>query len=226
VPEVHATPRGLRAGRDDPLAALVDRWRAVLAPFAHGDAVTAVGRALFDRYDEPHRRYHTRAHLGAVVGALFLDLAPDPVSVELAAFFHDAVYDPRAPAGANERDSAALAGAWLGGLGVPAAVLDEVERLVLTTIGHHVAVGDAAGAVLNDADLAVLGAPGPAYAAYTQAVRAEYRWLDDASWRIGRSAVLRGLLDRPRLFMTARGFAQREGAARENIAGELRALAE
>jgi predicted metal-dependent HD superfamily phosphohydrolase len=207
------------------MVTLEERWRALLAPFAAGGAA-AVGRALLDRYAEPHRRYHTVAHLQAVVGALFLDLATDPASVELAAFFHDAVYEPRATAGANERDSAELAATSLGSLGVPAATVNEVARLVLTTVDHRVPVEDADGAVLNDADLAVLAAPRPAYAAYAEAVRAEYAWLDDPTWRAGRAGVLAGLLDRPRLFMTSRGFAQWEAAARENVAAELRALTE
>jgi len=203
---------------------LEERWRALLAPFAPTAAVAAAGRDLLARYDEPHRRYHTRAHLAAVVGALFLDLARDPGSVELAAFFHDAVYDPRAPAGSNERESAALAAASLVPLGVPPPMVEEVERLVLTTVEHRAAPGDANAAVLNDADLAVLGAPPAAYAAYVAAVRAEYGWLDDDGWRAGRAQVIAGLLDRARLFGTERGSARWEAAARANLAAELEEL--
>ncbi len=204
---------------------LAAHWARALAPFRAGSAVDDPGRALVERYAEPHRRYHTVAHLEAVVGALFLDLARDPPHVELAAFFHDAVYDPRAPAGANERASAALAAAVLPPLGVPPASVDEVGRLVLTTADHRVATGDADGAVLNDADLSVLGAPASGYAAYVAAVRSEYGWLDEAAWRAGRAQVVGGLLDRPRLFMTARGFARWEEAARANLRAERAALA-
>jgi predicted metal-dependent HD superfamily phosphohydrolase len=200
------------------------RWRALLAPFAPADAVAAAGRSVLDRYREPHRHYHTVGHLEALVGTLFVDLARNPRTVELAAFFHDAVYDPRAPAGANERDSAALAEAVLAALGVPPAPVGEVTRLVMTTADHRVAPHDADGGVLNDADLSVLGAPEPAYAAYTAAVRAEYGWLDEASWREGRAQVVAGLLERPRLFATARGSRLWEAAAQTNLRAELRAL--
>ena len=208
------------------MAAAAARWRALLAPYAPAGAVAAAGRSLIDRYAEPHRRYHTVAHLDAVVDGLFLDLAPEPVSVELAAFFHDAVYDPRAPGGANEADSAALAESVLSSLLVPAATVAEVARLVLTTVDHRVADADANAAVLNDADLAVLASPHAVYERYRAGVRAEYGWLDDASWRAGRAAVVTGLLGRPRLFATARGAARWEAAARGNLARELGTLTE
>lgn len=69
--------------------------------------------ALVARYREPHRRYHGVAHLAAVLRTLDELLAPEPASpaVRFAAWFHDAVYDPTAPAGANE---AASAWSWPG----------------------------------------------------------------------------------------------------------------
>ena len=99
---------------------LAARWAGLVARWgAPEEDVSRLGSALVGRYAEPHRRYHTVAHLEAVADALFLDLAADPVCVELAAFFHDAVYDPRAPRGANESASAALAEADLRSLGAP-----------------------------------------------------------------------------------------------------------
>jgi predicted metal-dependent HD superfamily phosphohydrolase len=202
---------------------LLERWAALVAPWGAGDAVSEVGEAIVARYAEPHRRYHTVAHLDAVVGALFLDLADDPVAVELAAFFHDAVYDPGAAAGDNERRSAALAGAVLAPLGAPRATVTAVARLVLTT-ADHTAHGDVDAGVLNDADLAVLGAPAVEYDAYVRAVRAEYGWLDEQDWRLGRRAVLAALLDRPSLYATERGRGRWEARARDNVASELLGL--
>jgi predicted metal-dependent HD superfamily phosphohydrolase len=176
------------------------------------------------RYAEPHRHYHTVAHVAAVVEALFLDLAADPASVELAAFFHDAVYDPEAPPGANERASAALAASSLPGVGVPAPAVGEVVRLVLTTIDHRSWPGDANAAVLNDADLSTLGAAPGVYGAYVAGVRAEYAWLGEREWRAGRGRVVLGLLARPRLYATERGVARWEAAARANLRAELEEL--
>ena len=80
----------------------------------------------------------------------------DPDAVRLAAWYHDVAYDPERAD--NEQVSAARARAGLRGL-VPDARVDEVERLVLLTAGHDPAPDDANGAVLCDADLAVLAGP-------------------------------------------------------------------
>ncbi len=176
---------------------------------------------LLARYAEPHRRYHTAEHVEEVLAAVdaLRDLAADPAAVELAAWMHDAVYDPRAPAGANEEASARLALARVGG---PRG--EEVARLIRLTADHTCAAGDANGAVLLDADLWILGAPPARYERYRAGVRAEYGHLDDEAWRVWRSGVLRALLARPRLYVTHRFRDRLEPQARRNLAGELAAL--
>jgi len=200
------------------------RWSEVAGRWgAPAAEVTATGGRLRRRYAEPHRRYHTLSHVVAVLDALFLDLADHPDEVTLAAWYHDAVYDPTSPGGRNEEASATLAGEELGALGAPPAVTACVARLVRSTAAHL--ADDADSAVLNDADLSILGAPGAAYTAYTTAVRDEYGSLDDAAWRAGRSAVLERLLAREHLFATGRGRERWEASARRNLAAELAALA-
>jgi predicted metal-dependent HD superfamily phosphohydrolase len=56
------------------------------------------------------------------------------------------------------------------------------------------------------------------------AVRAEYGWLEERDWHLGRRAVLTALLDRPSLYATERGRARWEANARANVAAELSAL--
>jgi len=97
---------------------------------------------------------------------------------------------------------------------------------VLLTAGHDPAPDDADGAVLCDADLAILAADPEAYAAYTRAVRAEYAHVPDDAFRTGRAAVLQGLLDLPALFRTPHGHAMWEPRARANLRTELRNLTE
>ena len=65
---------------------------------APDDAITAAGADVEARWAEPHRRYHTTAHLHAVLSNVdtLAAQADDPDLVRLAAWFHDAVYDPRA----------------------------------------------------------------------------------------------------------------------------------
>lgn len=172
------------------------------------------------RYREPHRAYHDERHLAEVLVALdALTGAAAPAAVLLAAYWHDAVYDPRATD--SEERSALLAERELPPLGLGAG---EVARLVRLTATHDPAPEDGAAALLCDADLAVLAAPPQRYAQYAAGVRAEYAHVADEAFRAGRAAVLRRFLDRPAVYATAAGRERWEAAARRNVAAELVAL--
>lgn len=209
------TPR-----RDIAADRLRERWDA-FAP-----QLPELGEELIGRWGEPHRRYHDVRHLDAALAAL-AELrrggatgAAEPVAT-WALWFHDAVYVGRP--GEDERDSAALASERLTGR-LPAADVAEVVRLIGLTVDHAPAASDARGAALSDADLAVLGAIPGRYDVYARDVRAEYAFLDDATFRAGRTRVLEGLLAHEALFATVHGRARWEPAARVNIAAELARL--
>ncbi|MGI8701602.1 MAG: HD domain-containing protein [Nocardioidaceae bacterium] len=182
-----------------------------------------VGDGLVSRYGAASRIYHDVRHLRHVLETLDLlaGECDDLDAVELAGWFHDAVYDVRR--GDNEEASAALAEVVLGPR-LDSAVLAEVVRLVLLTRDHAVPDGDRNGAVLCDADLVVLAGETQEYDAYAQRVRAEYADVSDEDFRAGRSAVLRGLLDLPSLFSTRLGRDEWEKPARANLARELASL--
>jgi predicted metal-dependent HD superfamily phosphohydrolase len=179
--------------------------------------------ALIAAWSEPHRSYHGLAHLAAVLGivAQLEAAASDPVAVRLAAWYHDAVYEPTQSD--NEAVSAQRARAGLRGL-VPDERIDEVERLVLLTAGHDAEPGDSNGAVLCDADLAVLAGPPDAYAAYASAVRTEYGHLSDEVFTAGRIAVLEQLLGLPALYRLPAVAAEWTPRARANLTAELTLL--
>jgi predicted metal-dependent HD superfamily phosphohydrolase len=203
---------------------LLAQWIKALPPApdpAAGAAITATGAELLDRWQEPHRHYHTVDHLAAVLSIVdaYAGEAQDPQSVRLAAWFHDAVYNPRG--GNNEELSARLAERTLPALGVHAIQVAEVARLVRLTAGHDPAPGDRNGALLGDADLAILASPAPEYRAYVRAVRAEYAHVPDDAFNAGRAAVLRSLLDLPALFRIPALAARWEEAARRNVRAEL-----
>ncbi|MER5949606.1 hypothetical protein ABT127_26495 [Streptomyces sp. NPDC001904] len=180
---------------------------------------------LLTRWAEPHRRYHTRTHLTAVLD--HIDVlerhAANPDTVRLAAWFHDAVYRP--DRSENEERSAALAERALTEAGLPRSQVTDVARLVRLTVTHDPADGDPDGETLCDADLAILAADPAAYAAYTRAVREEYAFVPDEAFREGRAAILRQLLDLPALFRTPYGKRHWESPARDNLTTELRLLA-
>ncbi|MEH1102239.1 HD domain-containing protein [Micromonospora sp. CPCC 205561] len=210
------------------MAELLDRWRAAAQGAGATDPVelARAGGELLARWREPHRHYHTTGHLTAVLDVVdaHASAAGRPDLVRLAAWCHDAVYDPRAEGDANERHSAALAGTLLARSGLPADAVDEVRRLVLLTAGHAVDPGDADGALLCDADLAVLAAPPEAYDRYAAAIRREYAHVPDPAFRAGRARVLAGLLALPALFRLPTLANRWEPRARANLTRELTTL--
>jgi predicted metal-dependent HD superfamily phosphohydrolase len=185
-------------------------------------------RDLLERYREPHRRYHGIRHVARVLDdveriAAGVGLPADHGAVLLAVCFHDAVYEPRRST--NESDSAALARRVLVGLGVDESRIAEIERLVLATAAHEPIdpERDPPGAVLLDADLAILGSAPSSYAAYVVGVRAEYAHVDDAAWRAGRATVIDHFLARAKIFCTP-VMAPAEARARTNLTAERAAL--
>ena len=211
------------------MTSLVDQFAAAArrAGATADDAdLAAAGEYLLARWSEPQRHYHTGEHLSAVLEVVdaHAGLAPHPERVRLAAWLHDAVYDPRALGDANERDSAEFAAGLLGTLGVPDEVAADVARLVGLTAGHATGDDDPDGELLCDADLAVLAGDDEAYAAYTAAIRREYAHVPDDAFRGGRTQVLTALLELPSIYRLAPLRAAWEDRARANLAAELAVL--
>jgi predicted metal-dependent HD superfamily phosphohydrolase len=191
----------------------------------HDDAVTtAVLADLLARWSEPHRRYHNLTHLAEVLGVLRHLPGGDSAAVRLAAFFHDAVYQPDVTGTANEDASAVLVERLASRCGFSRASVSEARRLVLLTAGHAPLPGDVSGAALCDADLAILAAPPMRYLEYAGGIRAEYAHLDGATFASGRRAVLRDLASRQPLFTTEYGQREFEKPARSNLAREISML--
>jgi predicted metal-dependent HD superfamily phosphohydrolase len=202
-----------------------------LVASAPPERAESVGRSLISRYAESQRHYHDGRHLAEVLDAvdLLAEHADDPDAVRLAAWFHDAVYEPTAGPGANEEASARLAEDVLTGLGRPAAEVKAVAALVRGTEHHEPSPAAASAgdtAVLFDADLAILGSSPGRYAEYAADVRAEYAHVPETSFRSGRAAILRGFADRPRIYLTPTAYTRWESAARTNLAAELAHLSD
>jgi len=208
------------------VTSLVDQFRAAAreAGATADDAdLAAAGEYLLARWSEPQRHYHTVAHLAAVLGVVdeHSGLAPHPERVRLAAWMHDAVYDPRALGDANERDSAEFAAGLLATLGVPDEVAGEVARLVGLTAGHATGEDDRDGELLCDADLAILASDEQAYADYTAAIRREYAHVPDDAFKGGRAQVLKALLELPAIYRLPPLREAWEARARANLEREL-----
>ena len=198
------------------------RWRATLAALgAHDDGTLA---ALLDAYAEPQRAYHTLAHLDDCLAQLdrFAHLAERRAEVELALWFHDAVYDVRSST--NEADSAAWARRFLEGHGVAEDVVARVEGHVLAT-GHADAPPGGDAALVVDVDLSILGRDEETYDRFEAQVREEYAWVPGPLFRAKRREILAGFLARPRLYVHDEVAAAYDAPARANLARAIEALA-
>jgi predicted metal-dependent HD superfamily phosphohydrolase len=207
-------------------------WRldvAELAPRAHADAAAATEADLVARLAEPHRRYHGPQHLVEMFWALEeLEAAGSIGSrqtalARVAAWFHDAVYDPAAPAGANESDSAELASRALRALGMGGEDVATVCALVTVSAEHRLPA-DGLHAAFHDADLWILAAPEDRFDEYCTQVREEYAAVPDPEYASGRTAVLTPFLRRESVYATAHGQAAWEERARRNLSRELSRL--
>ena len=167
-------------------------------------------------WSEPQRRYHTLRHLVDCLG-LFeatLHLAERPAEVEMALWFHDAIYDLKAKD--NEVRSAAWASQALSDAGVSALVCSRVHDLVMFTC-HDADATSSDGRLLVDIDLSILGADPERFDEYEVQVRQEYAWVPGLLFRRKRREILQGFLARRGIYGTA-WFRQRfEAAARENL---------
>ncbi len=149
------------------------------------------------------------SHLGEV-----LSLARHPGEVEVALWFHDAVYNPRGSA--NEHASAEWAVRVLTAAGASPAILKRVQGLIMATC-HDAQPIEADQQLLVDIDLAILGASPQRFEEYQRQIRFEYAWVPGLVYGVKRKQVLRGFLKREQIFSTAAFLARYEAQARSNL---------
>jgi predicted metal-dependent HD superfamily phosphohydrolase len=187
-------------------------------------APAGVYEEVVARYAEPHRHYHTARHLDecfAELTAVRAD-ATHPGEVELALWFHDAIYEPRRHD--NEQRSADWAREVVARAGLDASVSERVATLIMATRHDAEPTGRDAG-VLVDVDLSILGAEPARFDEYERDVRAEYGWVPEALFRRERRKILQRLLERERIYNTPRMRESHEPRARANLARSLATLA-
>jgi predicted metal-dependent HD superfamily phosphohydrolase len=202
-----------------------DSWRRVWSELGAHTIDGGVFNQLVAAYSERHRHYHTLQHLRECLAhcEAAASLARRPAEVEIALWFHDAVYDQRRAD--NEERSAEWAWRAILAAGCAEEVAQRVQSLVLATRAHEAPAGDADTQLLLDIDLAILGAAPARFAEYGSQVRAEYAHVPEADFRAGRAQVLAGFLARPRIYATAAFHDALEHRARENLAQALAVLA-
>ena len=140
----------------------------------------------------------------------------------MAAWFHDAVYQPDRDD--NEERSAYAAYDAMEQAGASPELIAEVVRLIRLTATQEADPDDVAGAVLCDADLSILGAAPEKYQEYARFIRQEYAHLPIDQFNAGRARVLRSFLEREHIYHTPLARKLWEDQARENLAAEIAAL--
>ena len=198
---------------------------------------TALGEDLLERYEQPHRKYHTSVHLSEMLTALKTlykrHHTATPRAVLLAAWFHDAVYE--ANPGEDEAASADLARTALTPLASTGSLTNRevtaIAHLIELTASHQLADGIeeyTSGALTRadaefflDADLAILAADSPRYTRYVAGVRAEYAHYTLDAFTRGRAAILQGFLNRTTIYASDTAHFLWDAPARLNLRTEL-----
>jgi predicted metal-dependent HD superfamily phosphohydrolase len=196
------------------------RWRETWS-LLEGSPTDAYLEELLAHYAERHRAYHNLDHVLTCLSwaASLRAQLTSPGDVEIALWYHDAIYAPRR--GDNEERSAALVVEHLAGF--PDVWTARIAHLVLLT-KHDAEPKDSDGATLIDIDLAILGAEAATFDAYEENIRHEYRWVPSILYRRKRAEILRSFLARPAIYHTEHFRSALEERARANLARSLSQL--
>ena len=205
------------------IAFLRDEWKTAHAQLGIPVSMDEF-RFVISKYRGKGRYYHAVNHLvyGLRVINTLLKAEPFPFReialLKMAFFYHDLIYDVTKKD--NEEQSANCALVYLSHQ-VPEA--PRIYDLIMATANHQGAtLTDPLWPFMNDADLAVLGAPPKIYQRYARNVRLEYKAVPEDAFRAGRSKFLREFAAKP-IFKTAVMLAL-EQPARKNLLDEAAAL--
>jgi predicted metal-dependent HD superfamily phosphohydrolase len=174
------------------------RWRVLMDQFQMLPNINYYN-FLLDAYNESHRHYHNYNHINATLKYLDMvkDLTEYSHEIELALWFHDAVYDVNSTC--NESDSASLACDFLVKNNIADDIIERVRRLILVTI-HGAKIKTSDEAFLVDIDLAILGSPHNIYSRFEKDIRKEYRAVPYHLYIQKRQEILMGFLEKKRIY--------------------------
>jgi predicted metal-dependent HD superfamily phosphohydrolase len=195
---------------------LVRSWQRCWAGVGANGNGNEVYESLIKHHSEPHRKYHTLQHLNECI-AWFEKvghLAKRPHEVEIALWFHDAIYDLQSHE--NEEQSAGLACLSLMTANVSSDVIERIAQLVLAT-AHSVESTLHDEQLLVDIDLSILGASQERFAEYEAQIRDEYSFVEETQFRAKRREILLSFLERKRIYTLDPMFNELEAQARINL---------
>jgi predicted metal-dependent HD superfamily phosphohydrolase len=174
-----------------------------------------VWESLQQHYQQPHRFYHTLAHLQHCLGEL--DTAGSAIEeadiTEMALWFHDFIY--LYGAADNEVRSAEVF-MELAGPNMPEDFSERVCEFIIAT-QHTGNAPDQGTAFMVDLDLSGFGLPWAGYLADSDALRQEAARISDKQYYQGKLRFLDELQGWPAVFQTEYFRERLESKARANI---------
>ena len=174
-------------------------------------------------YRQPHRAYHNLNHILDCLAQFdqARHLAERENEVEMALWCHDVIYDPQAAN--NEAQSATWAAHALQQGGIAAEVIAYMRALIMVT-QHQTQPTYPDAALVADVDLSILGHPVAEFDRYEAAIRQEYQWVPESTYREARIKVLESFLTRPSVYQTQTFRDRYEAQARDNLTRSVRDL--
>jgi predicted metal-dependent HD superfamily phosphohydrolase len=214
--------------RDRPgMHALGARFGGLVERLGARQASDEVFARLHGRWVDRERSYHDVEHLTDCLREVDR-LPPSPARdrIELALWYHDAVYEPGA--GDCEARSAAVLASDASSLAIPEPTARRVAELVAATAHGAARVGrtnetvvDDEAALVADIDLAILGQDPLRFMEFEYGVEEEYRAVPRIAFVRGRGRFLTNLLRRP-IYRTPQFSERFERVARANVEALLR----
>lgn len=188
--------------------------------YYHFSEPQKIFNTLIAAYSEKQRAYHTIQHLYEcliLLESVRADLN-DAYAVELALWFHDAVYAPQAKN--NELKSAELFEQYVA-QNLSTDDAQKIKRWIIATQKHETA-NELDLQFLFDIDLAILAASPERFEEYEQQIQKEYAWVDPEIYSIKRKEVLTHFYKTEPLYQTEYFQQSFEQRAKENLENQLK----
>ncbi len=182
---------------------------------AKGDSQRAYNK-LEKLYSKEDRHYHNMSHVIACLDEFseVRILADNPNQVELALWYHDAIYNTKSET--NEKDSALLAHSDCVQNRISENFAKKVQNLILMTT-HTKVPKSIDEKIIADVDLSSLGLPYSAFNENGKNIRKEYSWVPEKEFAIARSKFLQQILNRDKIYYTKFFQDKYEQKARLNL---------
>lgn len=168
-------------------------------------------------YEAPERAYHNLSHIVSM-----LDEAPQfcfgthhPPELLLSIWLHDIIYDTHAT---NNEERSAEVAQWIAKeLGMSQRTFAFIEQCIMTTKHASKPEQDIYSCLIADLDLAILGKPEKEFEAFEIAIKQEYAWVPENTYREKRAEILNKFLDRPKIYSHVFFQVRYEEQARKNL---------